>query len=129
MSFDFCSNQRSSTVLKPEDLYYAGLQSAQTIHVKSGTDGHNNITARWKHIPIEPEGFPNQPFYPVSADSFPGFFLHTDSQTVGAFRVRQDNHSKSFPPKPAPKPIDALKLPGRCEQICFRETIPAQKRI
>lgn len=81
------SNQWSPIVLQPEGLFHAGLQRAETIHVKPGSDGNNNITVCWKYIPIEPEGFPDQSFNPVSAHSFGGFFLHTDSQTVQTVAV------------------------------------------
>lgn len=83
-----CSNQWSPIVFQSEDLFHAGLQRAETVHVKSGSDGDNNIAVCREYILVEPEGFPDQSFDPVSAHSFTGLFLHTYSQTVEPVAVR-----------------------------------------
>ncbi|WP_443112633.1 hypothetical protein [Desulfobulbus alkaliphilus] len=126
---DPCSSQRSPLVLRTENLFHAGLQRTETVRLKPGPNGDNDVTVGWKHISVEPEGFPDQPFNPVSAHSIADLFLHTYSQTVETYAIGQDNDIVSIPSQPMPKLIDALKLPCLCEQMCFRKSMPAQLRF
>jgi len=93
----------------------------QAVDGESGTDRQDDIGGRGKQVAVQTEDLSDQPFDPVAPHRVAGFSLHTDPQPIVLKGICQKDQSKSITSKPLSGSIDALKLPGRAQEMIFRK--------
>ena len=116
----------SRLLLTTDDSCHIGLQIHQAVYGKFRPDSKHNIAGRWKQVTMKTEDLPYQPFNSVAPHGTTSFSVHTNSQPIVTFHVRQINHGKPVPSESLTKPINELKLPGCLEQVNFRESETVQ---
>jgi len=102
--------------------FHKVLHCTQTVYGESRTNSKNDIAGQRKQFTIKPKELTDEPFNPVAPHRIAGFPVHTDSQSIVRLRVRQINHGEILTSESLAKPVNALKLPGRLEQMNFRKS-------